>query len=408
MQQNGVQGEVNPYHMLLVTYLHVFAPKIYAEIPKTPSFWITKGLDNKTHKNSKKDVSMLTYFNNLLTQYPDKKEILQKVFTLLNPGYQTILIQQQNLSFTDSLYELSKSIHQEFSHQCPKSFFHLKYFYRYFTHQPDTFTIPDKLMYQHIDKLRILASENKAEEVVLFLTLNNVTQLSSYFSYLHNNLPFKGNETIYSTIANGLCLLLNDDNVNLEIKKLIIEEHLPQWIRQRSVSNKLLINMFNQIHGILFKAYIHDTAEENNQKLYTQLQMPLADNYTANDILKEEEKYLEFRLARFLIDAWMRDWQSNGIIVYKEERKNQVIHIFKQSEHYFWLAVGEVLYESINSHFSHILREKTKPWGISTIQQIISSLLKQPHLKRRNELLELQTAVKNLPPEKEAPRYIVN
>lgn len=407
IQQKGVQGEVNSYHMLLVTLLYVFAYKVYQQIAENPSYWIEEDIKEKIQNLKENNDSLNSYFEGLLFIYPGKRKALQTIFLLLNPQYYNLQYGIKTKYDLSYLYVEDTLKAWAFGKNVLKPFYNRDYFYRYFTHQPNRFTIPDKLMHQHIDKLRILPPGSAAKEVARFLTINEVTRLSSYFSYLRNNLSFEANKTIYSVIADGLCLLLNDDNVNLEIKKLIIEEHIPQWIRQGSVSNEILIHMFNQIHSILFKTYIHYTAEKNNQELYTQLKMPLADNYTANDILKEEEKYLEFRFVHSLIYSWMRDWQSNGIIVYKEERKNQAIHIFKQSEHYFWLAVGKDLYESIDSHFLHILREKTKPWGITTIQQIISSLLKMPHLEHRSELLELQIAIKNLPPEKEAPRHIV-
>lgn len=405
MQQTCVQEEVNSYHMLLVTYLHVFALKVYENISQHPSFWIKEEIDKKIQGNGEKDEPVLTYFNHLIAQYPDQKEKLQKVFSLLNPGYQTALIKQKEINLAESLYQHSYAISENFSYRLPKAFFHPNYFYKYFTHQPDTYTIPDKKMRLHIEELTTLPPKNGAKEVANFLTLNKITQLSSYFSYLRNNVSFKGNEKIYNTIANGLCLLLNDDNVQFDIKKLIIEEHIPQWIRQGNVSNDSIINIFNRIHSILFKTYIHYTAGNNNIDLFKQLQMPAADSYTAEEILKEEDKYSGFSYSRSLLYSWMRNWEHNA--QYNAKRKKAIIKIFEQNEYYFWLAVGKDLHESLDSHFPNILREKITSWGILTIQNIISILLKMPCLEHREELVELQTALKNLLPKKEAPRNIL-
>ncbi len=405
MKQNCVQGEVNHYHMLLVTLLYVFAYKIYQQIAGTPSYWIEDDIKEKT-KNLKDNADSLnSYFENLLSIYPERGKTLENIFLILNPEYYSVKTLRTMANKQSSDFSTDALMAWTFSKNILKPFYNKDYFYRYFTHQSNTFTITDKRMRQHIDKLRILAPETKAKEVAQFLTINKVTQLSSYFSYLRNNLPFKGNETIYSTIADGLCLLLNDDNVNLEIKKLIIEEHIPQWIRQGSVSNALLINIFNKIHNILFKTYIHYTAEKNNIALFKQLQMPAADNYTAEGILKEEEKYTGFKYARSLLYAWMRDWEYNNTAQYDAKRKKAIIEIFSQNEYYFWLAVGNNLYQSITTQ-SRILIEQMRPCEEHVIQHIICNLLKKPHIEHRSELLELQTAIKNSPPEKEVPSHI--
>ena len=396
MKQNCVQGEVNHYHMLLVTYLHVFAPKVYINISQNSSFWIKEELEEKRGKRPEGDDTLLMYFNQFFLWYPDQKEELKKIFLLLNPEYQKILIQSQKITFEDALYKGSSLLNSFMSHHVSKPFYNKDYFYRYFTYRPDTYTISDKQMLRHLEKLSSQSQQEAAHKVRLFLTRCKVSQIDSYFSYLHNNVPFKGHERLYNVIAKGLILLLNDGTVQMATKQLIIQKHIPQWVAQKEISNKILLHIFNQVSSILFKQYIYLNSRSQNIALLKQLTLPPANNYTAEDILKEEDKYRDFSLSSSLLYSWMREWKDSS--EYDNKKKNQVLKIFIQNEHYFWLAVGKELYESIDNHASNILIEKTKPWGITTIQQIISSLLKMPHLSHKTELLTLQKVLKGLSP----------
>lgn len=384
MQQSSIQGEINTYHMLLATMLYIFAPKVYKAIPEHPAYWIEEDVQSWTHKMEENYSQLKAYFESLLAIYPEKRREVETIFLILNPEYHNIKSWEELKHKTTNIIPAETVMGIHFSKNISKPFYNRDYFYRYFTHQPNKYTIPDKLMLAHIEKLQTLLPQNGAEEVLHMLTRCSQAQLSSYFNYLHNNDPFKDNEQIYSAIANGLILLLNSDNIKNEVKKLILEEHISQWIIKGEVPIHIVVHIFDKLNSILFKTHIYCTAK-NNSALFKQLRFSETNNYSLDDIVKEMEKYIEFKYARSLVYLWMSDWQYKSS--YNEIKQRQLLLLFKQNEHYFWLIIGKNLYESIDSY---ILFEKTTPWGLETLNDIITNLLKNTHLEHKKELLSLQ------------------
>lgn len=387
MQQPTVQGEVNPYHMLLVSFLYVFTPKVYTEIGQTPSYWILEYIKDKTQNLQENYSELQRYFEDLLSFYPDKRKELETIFLLLNPEYYHVKTWDPGTSKVTFNMSAEMFNMYSFSSKVVKPFYNEEYFDRYFTYRPNIDTLPDKIMGSHVEKLRTLSGKEGAIEAGRFLHTISDTQMLRYFNYLRQNFPFGENRRLYELVASGLVILLNDGDTEPGKKKTLIYEVVRRWIRQSEVSSEIIKYVFDNVTSILFKTAIYYMSEIKPE-LCKQLQFPPVSSYTAEDILKEEEKYVEFQYALTLIYFWMGGWKNSTS--YNEARKEEAVCLFEKNFHYFWFAVGKSLYDDIDSHMPIALQSTMKTWGVSTLKRIISSWLKNSNIEYKEELLRLQ------------------
>lgn len=389
MKQPTIQGEINPYHMLFVTFLYVFTPKIYTKIEETPSYWIKDYIENKTRNMKDNYAELNSYFESLLSLYPEKRNEIETIFLILNPEYYKIKLWEKYENKNSNHMSLEASMASIFSQSILKPFYNKDYFYRYFKHRLDDNTISDEIMHKHFEELCLIPKKEGAKQVMLFLNRTLETKISSYFNYLCNNLPLKDNPMLYSIIVDGVTSFLNNDLVKPSIKKIVIEEAIPQLIQNGNLSDSSLEYIFNGIRSIFFKVVIFYTAK-SNLDLFKKLQLPSADSYTAESILKEECKYIEFQHARLLLYFWLRGWKDYPAPC-DRRRKEETIKIFKQNEHYFWLVVGSELYEVLGSDaFPKRLEEYDKIWGLSILKEIVTALLEKTNIAYQEQLSDLQ------------------
>lgn len=388
MQQPTIQEEVSPYHMLLVTFLYVFAPKIYTEIGKTPSYWIQESIKNKTLHMEENYDELKSYFDRLLGFYPDRKNEIETVFLILNPEYLSIQHWKQMQQKNSSGIEWKEINARFLSSHLRRPFYNKDYFERYFTHQIGANIISDKIMSKHINEISSLPQKEGVLKVMRFLNVKSIMQVLSYFNYLRNNLPFNDFKRQYETISIGMVLLFNSNTVDVDKKMKLMEEILSQWAQQGESLSEQIKYIFDNVNSIFIKIRILYTVKAHNIELYKQLSLPSPGKYTALDILQEEERYSGMFFAEYLLFFWLRGWRDH--VPYNKARKNQTVGLFKRNEHYFWLVIGNSLYEVIDSDaFFKRAGELSDTWGLSTLKSIIASLLKNPNLAHRDELFRL-------------------
>lgn len=369
--QPRIPGEVNNFHLLLVTILWVQFPKVYKSMTERIVYW------QETDKHSSETANtedFKQYFKTLFSFYPENYDVLETIFFILSPNYRYYLYSTgiENKAISRHAASLSLQYPISSDREIDKAFYSPRYTSRYFCMNFSSDIIPDSILDKEFDdSLKTLPVEAGTKRILAFIQRHQ-SRINSFFSYISNKKPALDHKVLLM-ILNALSSLVNSLHEEINLKKSIIEEMVKITAAEKFSPSEITA-VVERIQSLCDKYLFYRKYKNEHESAFIK-NILQAQSTSAETVLQEA---YQNRMPLFVF-SWERKFEYH--VKPDEERTQAITEILKQNEEYFLFLYGNNLLEQISAGVKLEL-----PLPVKTLLDITTALLKREDLVNKSRL----------------------
>lgn len=372
LSQPRIPGEVNNFHLLLVTILWVLFPKVSKSMKERIVYW------QETDKHSSETANtedFKQYFKTLFSFYPENYDVLETIFFILNPNYRHYLysIGIENKAISRHAASLSLQYPISSDSVVDKAFYSPRYTSRYFCQNFSTDIIPDsildKLLCSDLEEIPISIG---VDRLFAFLQRNR-DSINSFFEYVEYKRPPIPHRTLLLILlaSAGMTNIGLDCNENKSIVERIVG-----ILKTEIFTPEEITSVVEKMNDLVYKYWFYVNYRSHHEKVDFLIHILQQQTITATEAM---EKGYRNATTRF-VWAWERNFEREII----PSRTEDIITLLKNNEKYFWFLIGDSLLEQSKSSLP--INEDLPFGGKEKVVEIITALAKKSDIMRPIDL----------------------